>query len=112
MNSQQSNLVKCTVFQKLPAEVPLPSNFDTQGFITAASDSIDNDDRNSLSGMKHAHDTTMTVFQVKASTMKSKPKMSSTDISTIKNLSKRKCQEVVSFHYNQKVLLENTSVVD
>ena len=107
MNSQQSNLVKCTVFKNYQLKfLYLVTS------ITAAPDSINNDDRNSLSGMKHVHDTAMTAFQVKASTMKSKPKMSSTDISTIKNLSKRKCQEVVSFHYNQKVLLENTSVVD
>ena len=91
--------------------VPLPSHFNTQSFTTLALDSSDNADRNSLSGRKHVHDAVITVFQVKPSTMKSKPTMSSSDISAIKNLEKRKCQEIVSFHYNKKLPLESTFLV-
>ena len=42
-------------------------------------------------GMQHAHDTTITVFQVKPSAKKYKPAVSSTDITMIKNLDKVKC---------------------
>ena len=70
-----------------------------------------NTDRNSLSGRKHVHNVVITVFQVKPSTMKCKPTISFTDISAIKNLEKLKCQEIVSFHYNQKLPLESTFLV-
>ena len=46
---------------------------------------------------KDVDDTVITVFQVKPSTMKSKPTMTFTDVSTIKNLERLKCQEIVSF---------------
>ena len=46
---------------------------------------------------KDVDDTVITDFQVKPSTMKSKPTMTFTDVSTIKNLERLKCQEIVSF---------------
>ena len=43
--------------------------------------------------------------------MKSKPTVSFTDISAVKNIEKRECQETVSFHYNQKLTGESTFLV-
>ena len=106
IKSQWSNLARFTVLQSFSVAVPLLNNFDTQIFTIVAPDNSDNADRNSLSGRKHAHDSVITVSQVKPSTMKSKPTMSSTDISATKNLEKLKCQEILSFHYNQKFPLE------
>ena len=73
---QWSNLAKSTVLQSLPVAVPLPSHFDTQSFTIAALDNSHSADRNSLS----------------------RRTMSFTDILTIKNLKKIKCQEILSFH--------------
>ena len=77
--------VKCVVN-------PLPSYFDTQYFTLAAMDNVDNADKNSLSRLKHAHDTALTVFHVKPITWKSKPIMTFIDISGIKSPDKLKCQ--------------------
>ena len=60
--------------------------------------------------MKH-DDAIIAVFQVKPSTTKSKSTMSFTDISVIKNHEKPKFQEIVSFHYNQKLPLEKKYLV-
>ena len=112
MKIQRSNLAKFTVLQSLPAEVPLPSHFDRKSFTIAAFDNFDYADKNSLSGMQHAHDTAITLFQVKPLSTKSKPAVSSTDISMIKNLGKLKCQEIVPFRYNQKLPLDNSFMVE
>ena len=50
-----------------------------------AMQNFDYADKNSLSRMKHAHDTALTVFQVKPKTWKSKLSMTSIDISIIKS---------------------------
>ena len=55
-------------------------------------DNFDDADKNSLSRLKHAHDTALIVFQVKPKTLKSKPTMTSIDISGIKGPNKLKCQ--------------------
>ena len=62
IKTQRSNLAKFTVYENLSMDVPLPSFFETQNFTLAAMDNFDNADKNSLSGMKHAHDTVLTVF--------------------------------------------------
>ena len=98
IKSQWSNVAKSTVLQSLPVAVPLPSHFDTQSFTIAALDNSHNAEKNSLSRRKHTHDAVIIVFQVKPLTIKSKPTMSFTDILTIKNLEKIKCQEMLSFH--------------
>ena len=108
IKSHWSNFAKYTVFQSFPIAVPLPSHFDTQSFTIVALDNSDKADRSGLSGRKHAHDAVITVFQVKPWNMKSKPTMSFTDIWAIRNLEKLKCQEIVSFHYNQKLPLKTT----
>ena len=91
----QLSLAKSTVLQCLPAAVPLPSHLDTQNLTIVVLDNSDNANRNNLSGRKHVHDGVITVFQAKASTIKSKPTISSTDISAIKNVQKLKCQEII-----------------
>ena len=95
----------------MPVAVPLPSHFDAKSVATVALDSSGNADRNSLSGRRHVHDAVLIIFQVKPSIMKSKPTMNSNDIKVIKNLEKLKCQQIVSFHYNQKLPLESTFLV-
>ena len=62
--------------------------------------------------MKHAHDTAQTVFQVNSKTWKSKPTMTSIDITSIKNPDKRKCQEIKNLCFNQKLPLERSFLVD
>ena len=108
IKSQWSNLAKSTFLQSLPVAVPLPSHYDTKSFTTVALDIFGNADRNSLSERKQGHGAALIVFQVKLSIMKLKPTMSSKDISAIKNLEKLKCQQIVSFHQNQSLLLEST----
>ena len=95
----------------MPVVVPLPSHFDIQNFTIVALDSSDSAERNSISGRKYVHDPVATDFQVIPSTIKSKSTMSSADASAIKNLGKLKWQEIVSFHYNQQLLLESTLLV-
>ena len=97
---QWSNLSKFTVLQSLSVAFPLHSHFDTQSFTIVVLDRSYSADRNSLSGRRHAHDDVITVFQVKPSTMKYKPRMRPTEISDIKNFGELKCQEIVSLHYN------------
>ena len=95
----------------MPVAVPLPSQFDTQSFAVVALDSSDNADRNNLSGKKHARDAFITAFQVKPSALKSKPTIAFNDKSAVKNLEKLKCQEILSFHYNQKLPVNGTFLV-
>ena len=78
-------------------ENPLPNYCDTQYFTLTAMDSCDNANKNSLSRLKHAHDTALIVFQVKPKTWRSKPTMTSIDISGIKSSDKLKCQEINLF---------------
>ena len=99
MKTQLSNLAKFTVYESLSLDVPLPSHFETENFSLAAMDNFDNADKSSLSGMKHAHDTVLIVFQIKPKIWKSKPTMTSIEISGIKNLDKRKCQEINNFFF-------------
>ena len=68
--------------------------------------------KHSLSKMKHAHDTALTVFQVKPKTWKPKPSMTSIDISGIKGLDKLEIQEIKKFYFNQKLPLERSLLVD
>ena len=75
-------------------ENPLPSYCDTQYFTLTAMDNFDNANKNILSRLKHAHDTALTVFQVKPKTWKSKPTTTSIAIPGIKSSDKLKCQEV------------------
>ena len=75
-------------------ENPLPSYCDTQYFTLTAMDNFDNANKSSLSRMKHAHDTALTVFQVKPKTWKSKPIMTFIGILGIKTPDKLKCQEI------------------
>ena len=82
------NVLKCVKC----VENPLPS--DTQYFTLTAMDNFDNADKNSLSSMKHAHDTALIVFQVKLKSCKSKRTITSIDISSIKSSDKIKCQEI------------------
>ena len=49
-------------------ENPLPSYCDTQYFTLTAMDNFDNLNKSSLSRVKLAHDTALTVFQVKSKT--------------------------------------------
>ena len=69
-------------------------------------------DKNSLSRMKHAHDTALAVFQVKPKTWKSKPSMTSIDISSIKSPDNLKFQEIKKFCFNQKLPMERSLLVD
>ena len=73
---------------------PLPSYCDTQYFTLTAMDNFDNANKNSLSTMKHAHHTALTLFQVKPKTWKSNPTTTSIDIPGIKSPGKLKCQEI------------------
>ena len=57
-------------------------------------------------------DIALTVFQVKPKTWKSKPTMTSIDISGIKNPDKFKCQEIKQFCFNQKLPVERSFLVD
>ena len=84
------NVLKCVKC----VENPLPSYFNTQYFSLTAMDNFDNADKNSLSRMKHAHDTALTVFQIKPKTWKSKPTTTSVDIPGIKSPDRVKCQEI------------------
>ena len=99
MKTERSKIAKSAVYESLSVDVPLPSNFETQNFTLAAMGNFDNADKSSLSGMKHAHDTVLIVFQIKPKIWKSKPTMTSIDISGIKNLDKRKCQEINNFFF-------------
>ena len=98
-------IAKFTVLQCSPDAVSLTNHFDTQSFNIVA---LDNGDRKSLSQRKHADNAAILVFLVKDSKTISKPTMSFTDIPAIKILEKLKYQEIVSCHFNQKLLLQNT----
>ena len=67
---------------------------DTQYFTLTAMDNFDNANKNSLSAIKHAHDTALTLFQVKPKTWKSNPTTTSIDIPGVKRPGKLKCQEI------------------
>ena len=84
------NVLKCVKY----VENPLPSYCDTQYFTLTAMHNFDNVNKSSLLRMKHAHDTALTVFQVKPKTWKSKPTMTSIDILGIETPDKLKCQEI------------------
>ena len=62
--------------------------------------------------VEHARDIVITVFQVKLLTAESKPTVSSTDISTTKNLEKLKCQEIVSSITKISVLRVHSSTTE
>ena len=93
-------------------ENPLPSYFDTHYFILDAIENFNYADKNSLWRIEHAHDTALTVFQVKTKTWKPKPPMTSIDISGIKSPDKIKFQEIKKFCFNQKLPLERSLLVD
>ena len=80
---QWSNLAKFTFLHSLLGLVPLLGHFDTQSCSILALDNPNNVEIISISGRKPEHNA---VFQIKLSTLKSKPKMSLADLSTIKNL--------------------------
>ena len=61
----RSHIAKYTILKSKDDNVPLLSHFSASSFTIAAFDNFDNADRNSLSGTKHAHDTAVTIFQVK-----------------------------------------------
>ena len=84
------NVLKCVKC----VENPLPSYCDTQYFTLTAMDNFDNANKNILSRLKHAHNTALTVFQIKPKTWKSKPTTTSIVIPGIKSSDKLKCQEV------------------
>ena len=63
-----------TPFSGAVDNVPLPCQFNTSSFTIAAFENFDNNDRNSLPGTKHAHNTAITIFQVKPQNPISKPK--------------------------------------
>ena len=69
-------------------------------------------DKNSLSRIKRAHNTALTVFQVKPKTWKFKPSMTSIDISGIKIPDKLKFEEIKKTCFNQKLPLESSLLVD
>lgn len=108
MTTERSKISKFEVYESLSMDVSLSSYFETQNFNLAGMDNFDNANKNSLSEMKHAHDTVSTVFQVKPEIWRSKPTMISIDISGIKNLDKLKCQEKNYFCFNQKLSLERS----
>lgn len=108
MKTERSKIAKSAVYESLSVDVPLPSYFETQNFNLAGMDNFDNANKNSLSEMKHAHDTVSTVFQVKPKIWRSKPTMISIDISGIKIPDKLKCQEKNYFCFNQKLSLERS----
>ena len=73
---------------------PLPSYCDAQYFTPTAMENFDNANKSSLSRMKHAHETALIIFQVKSKTWKSKPTITSIDISDIKRSGELRCQEM------------------
>ena len=73
---------------------PLPRYCDAQYFTPTAMENFDNAKKSSLSRMKQAHKTALIIFQVKSKTWKSKPTITSIDISDIKRSGKLKCQEI------------------
>ena len=72
----------------------LPNYCDIQYFTLTAMDNFDNGNKNSLSTLKHPHDTALTGFQVKSRTWKFKPTTTSINIPGIKRSDKLKCQEI------------------
>ena len=67
--SWSQNVLKCIKC----VENRQPSYCYTQYFTITAMDNFDNENKNSLSTLKHTHDTALTVFQVKPKTWQSKP---------------------------------------
>ena len=71
----------------------------------AASDNFDHSDRSSLSGTKHTHDTAITLFQVKRAVKICKPSKSKVDLTSVKDLGKLPCQEIVNFYTKRTLTL-------
>ena len=88
----------------------MPSHFDKGSLTVGALDNFDNADKNSLSGMEHAHDTAMAVFQVKSNVIASKPKKST--VTSVQNLNKLPCQEIANSRFNQKLSFDNSFSVE
>ena len=80
----RSDIAKCTILKNKDDNVPLPNHFSASCFTIAAFDNFDNTDWNSLFGTKHAHDTAITIFQVKPQNPISKPKRSTVELKSIK----------------------------
>ena len=74
MKTMRSDIAKYTILKSKDDNVLLPSHFNASSFTIAVFDNFDNTDSNSLSGKKHAHDTAITIFQVKPQNPISKPK--------------------------------------
>ena len=98
-------MAKYTILESLNDKVPLPSHFDANNFTLAAMDNFDNADRNSLSGTMHAHDTAMTLFQVKPISHPEKPQKSTFDLSNTPDLHELPCQKIIPFHATHKLPL-------
>ena len=61
----RSHIAKYTILKSKDDNLPLLSHYSASSFTIATFNNFDNTDRNSLSGTKHAHDTAITIFQVK-----------------------------------------------
>ena len=105
MKLLRQNLAKYTILESLNDKVPLPSHFDANNFTLAAMDNFDNADRNSLSGTMHAHDTAMTLFQIKPISHPEKPPKSTFDLSNAPDLHELPCQKIIPFHATHKLPL-------
>ena len=112
MKKLRSDLAKYTIHKSSENEIPLPNHFDSNCFTIAAMDNFDNSDKNSLSGMMHAHDTALTLFQEKPKTLLSKPKKSSIDLVNVPKLNKLPCQELMYFRPFQKLPISDSFTID
>ena len=101
MKELKKDLEKYTVLQNVECHVPLSSHFD-KNF------NFGNADKNSLSGRIHAHDTTITLFQVQPDKHLQKFPKDSLDLTNAPNLNKLLCQDIHYFYSSQKLSLSDS----
>ena len=109
MKLQRTSLANYTILKRLEVGMPLPSHFDKGSFTVRALDNFDNADKNSLSGMEHAHGT---VFHVRPNVIASKPKKSTVNLTSVQSLNKLPCQEIANSRFNQKLPFDNSFSVE
>ena len=68
----RNNLAKLTILNSESYGIPIPTHFSSTQFTLAAMDNFDHLDKNSLAGKCAAHDTAMTLFQVRENLLKAK----------------------------------------
>ena len=112
MKQHRADLAKYTIVKSSETGVPIPSHFSPSVFTIAAFDNFDYSDRSSLSGTKHTHDTAITLFQMKPTVKIAKAAKGSVELSTVKDLGKLPCQEVVDFYTNRRLTLQESFTVD